>query len=275
MHGVRLCVASRLLSKVGVRHRGRGLRFAATVRNKARWNVTLYRVSHKRRVLHPLTVKRYSKRLKAFTWNGKAKRVEDGYYVATFTARSGKFADARRIPLLRKHHRFYALPAYVATERCRLLTAARVGLPDWGGTTKARLRISFRTLIAAKVTVTVTRAGHRIKRFTIKRDRGEDDPSPRERRAAGARPVPDDRQRDGRQGPRDPALRLAQDLTRAPPYNRAVISRPSARSASSSPSPAWTGTTAARRSSPARCATPAWRSSTPACTRRPSRSSRP
>ncbi|HZC12760.1 MAG TPA: plastocyanin/azurin family copper-binding protein, partial [Thermoleophilaceae bacterium] len=34
---------------------------------------------------------------------------------------------------------------------------------------------------------------------------------------------------------------------------------PPARSASSSPSPAWTGTTAGRRSSPGRCATPAWR----------------
>ena len=46
------------------------------------------------------------------------------------------------------------------------------------------------------------------------------------------------------------------------------------RSASSSPSPASTATTAAPRSSPVRCATPAWRSSTRACTRRPSRSPR-
>ena len=35
--------------------------------------------------------------------------------------------------------------------------------------------------------------------------------------------------------------------------------QPPARSASSSPSPAWTGTTVAPRSSPGRCATPAWR----------------
>ena len=35
--------------------------------------------------------------------------------------------------------------------------------------------------------------------------------------------------------------------------------QPHARSASSSPSPAWTATTAAPRSSPAPCATPAWR----------------
>ena len=47
------------------------------------------------------------------------------------------------------------------------------------------------------------------------------------------------------------------------------------RSASSSPSPGSTVTTAGRRSSRVRSATPAWRSSTPASTRRPSKSSRP
>ena len=51
--------------------------------------------------------------------------------------------------------------------------------------------------------------------------------------------------------------------------------RPLADCASSSPSPASTVTTAARRSSRAPSATRAWRSSTPGCTRPPSRSSRP
>ena len=57
---------------------------------------------------------------------------------------------------------------------------------------------------------------------------------------------------------------------------RRVTSPPcrAGRSASSWPSPAWTATTAAPRSSPARFATPAWRSSTPAFTRPRSRSSR-
>ena len=54
----------------------------------------------------------------------------------------------------------------------------------------------------------------------------------------------------------------------------ARVTRPRG-SASWSPSPASTATTAAPRSSPARCATPGTRSSTPACTRRPSRSWRP
>ena len=64
-------------------------------------------------------------------------------------------------------------------------------------------------------------------------------------------------------------------MIRAPAgtYDRACTR--ARRSASSWPSLASTGTTAGRRSSPARCATPAWRSSTRACTRRRSRSSRP
>ena len=51
--------------------------------------------------------------------------------------------------------------------------------------------------------------------------------------------------------------------------------RPLASCASSSPSPAWTVTTAVPRSSPVPSATRAWRSSTPGCIRPPSRSSRP
>ncbi len=70
---------------------------------------------------------------------------------------------------------------------------------------------------------------------------------------------------------------LTRHLGRLPRNARVLRCRPRTltRSAWSSRSPAWTGTTAARRSSRARCATPAWRSSTPACTRRRSRSSRP
>ena len=119
----------------------------------------------RRRVLHPLLVKRFANRREAFTWKGKSR---DGYYVAVFSARSGRAADARRVPLLRgaRHvlrpaalRRHRALPA--ADRRAR--RPPRVGRDD----TSRAADLVPHAPAASAVTVTVTRAGKLVKRFAI------------------------------------------------------------------------------------------------------------
>ena len=68
-------------------------------------------------------------------------------------------------------------------------------------------------------------------------------------------------------GARRPGRRAATSDTRQTSSWELSCDMPDRKLESWWPSPAWTATTAGRRSSPARSATPAWRSSTPGCTR--------
>lgn len=97
-------------------------------------------------------------RVQAGTWAG---RVADGYYVV----RSG----SERIALRRHNGRFVRLADFERRPACDALTSFRLSGPVFD---RRGLAISYRTARAAKVSVTVSRAGKVVKRFYASGSRG-------------------------------------------------------------------------------------------------------
>ena len=108
---------------------------------------------------------RFTKRTKSFTWNGKGKRVTDGYYFVRF--RLGD--DTRRVTLRRSGGRFTRVGDFYRRATCDLVPSFKLSRPVFGGTVERSLGISYRTAKAAQVTVTVLRGSKVVKRFPLRR----------------------------------------------------------------------------------------------------------
>jgi hypothetical protein len=157
------CAARSSLEAVNARPRRRGLRFTFA-RRGGPVTVDLFRLSTGRRLGKLTRVKRFRARTRAFNWNGRARRVRNGYYVARFTSRApnGK-RDVRRIALRRSRGRFRRLGRVERIEPCHLLSSFKLRSAVFGS--RRALRATFRLRETSRVTIEVRRGGRVFKRF--------------------------------------------------------------------------------------------------------------
>jgi hypothetical protein len=166
------CLNNPGFRSVSTRSRGHGvaLRF---VRNQSLpVRVDVYRVSAGRRVMRERRVASFKRRTHSLVWNGRTNvgprgPAGPGYYVVRFTMfRNGHAYDTRRLVLSRsstgRFHRVHGLQHRVG---CGLLAGFRLHSPVFGGTTDARLSGSYRLSTRGRVTLTISRGRHVVKRF--------------------------------------------------------------------------------------------------------------
>jgi hypothetical protein len=119
----------------------------------------------------------FDRRTRSLVWNGVANRgragpVGVGYYVVRFTMfRNGKAYDTRRLVLSRNAAgHFIRLPGLQRRVGCGLLAGLRLAGPVFGGTSGISLAGTYRLTARGKVTITISRGGKVVKRFsTIER----------------------------------------------------------------------------------------------------------
>jgi hypothetical protein len=165
--GTQVCAAGRGFRSASVRPRGRGLRFTVKRRVSGKYRADLYEQATTRRTLHARHSAGLGKRKGSFTWHG-SRRLKPGYYFAQVRIGSGKKADIRRFPLLRRGGRFHRLRQYYGRASCKLLRIVRLSGPAFGGKTIRSLGIRFNTSRTGKATITVRRAGHVVKRMKVR-----------------------------------------------------------------------------------------------------------
>ena len=159
-----VCAASSGLEAVNARPRRRGLRFSFSSRGGRPVDVEVLRQSKGRRLGRTKRVKIFRKRGRAFNWNGRARGVRDGYYVARFKTRAPNGRrDTRRVALRRAHGRFRRLGRVERVEPCDLLSSYKLRSSVFNR--KKALRATFRLRESSRVTVTVKRHGKRLKRY--------------------------------------------------------------------------------------------------------------
>ena len=174
--GAGACAQTAGFRSATARGRGRGLalRFARRARRPAR--IDVFQQSRGRRIFANRRVARFTNRLASFRWNGRATRggrkPTDGFYVVRFRVRAdnGRL-DQRRIALVRRRGRFRAAPAYYRRASCGLLSSYKLTRPVFGGRAGRDQGIAFRVSRAARVSVTVSRAGRTVRRFRTARRR--------------------------------------------------------------------------------------------------------
>jgi hypothetical protein len=150
------------------------LRIGFVRRVSAPVSVDVFQQSRGRRVIDNLLVARFTRRSRAFTWNGRARnarRLTDGGYFVRFRMPQGAGRrDIRRVTLSRRNGRFRARPAFYGRSSCGLVTSYKLSSAVFGGRQGRRLGIAFRLSRAATVTVAVTRGGTRtIRTFRARR----------------------------------------------------------------------------------------------------------
>jgi hypothetical protein len=168
--GATACVASRALRTATATGAGRKLKLGFTRRVSRPVSIDVYRVSQGRRVLTGRLVARFKSKAKTFTWNGRANRkgtsVGDGYYFVRYTLREASgVADVRRIALRRAHGRWSRRPDFYGRAACATVRSFRLLRPVFGGSTRRALKIAVTLGRPAKVTLTVRRGKHVVKRY--------------------------------------------------------------------------------------------------------------
>jgi hypothetical protein len=161
------------------RRRRVALRFERRLKLPAR--IDVYRVSAGRRVTRTRRVATFAGRTRSVIWNGVATRgrrapVGRGYYVVSFklVRENGRWYDVRRLVIRRNAaRRFRNAGALKGRFGCGLVSKFAVRRPVFGGTTRARLRGTYRLTTRASVTLTVSRGRRVVKRFrTVSRPGG-------------------------------------------------------------------------------------------------------
>ena len=147
-----------------VRGGRRGVRFRVARNVKHRFDVNVYQVSRGRRIMQR-RVARFVRRRGSFTWNGRGRRVTDGYYAAVVSMRVGNKSDVRKLAMRRRGGRFSLIAPYARRGSCRQLRSFRLSSPVFGGTSARSLGIGFRLRRAAQVAIQVRRGGRVVRSF--------------------------------------------------------------------------------------------------------------
>jgi hypothetical protein len=161
------CAASASLESVAAHPVGRGLRFSFA-RRGGRVTVDVVRQSVGRRIGKAKLIKRFRNRARSFTWRPRGRKVrralKSGYYVVRFSSRAANGRrDVRSVALRRARNRFRRLRSFERRQPCALLELSRLDRPVFDR--RRALRIRFRLLENAGMTVDVRRKGKRVKRF--------------------------------------------------------------------------------------------------------------
>ena len=156
----------------GARGRGLAVGFAARTANPV--TVDVFETSIGRRVIGDRRVARFTNRHAAFAWNGRGRRIGDGYFYVRWRVKglSGK-TDTRRVTLVRRHGRFHARPPHYGRVSCNLLESFKLTRPAFGGTTRRPVGAAFRVTATARVSLEVLRGSRVIHRFRTVTARGQ------------------------------------------------------------------------------------------------------
>jgi hypothetical protein len=158
------CTTNSVFQRAAVRRRGsRGLTFSFARRGSGRVTVDVFRSSRGSRI-GERRVRRFARRTRSFSWNGRGAR--DGVYFVRFTttnARGGK--DERRVALVRRRGRWSVRPVFYRREPCGLVESARLTRPVFGGSRRTPLRISFRLNQSARVAIEARRGSRVVARL--------------------------------------------------------------------------------------------------------------
>lgn len=160
------CAVNARLRSIAATRRGRGVRFGFVRRGAGRVTVDVFRVSQGSRVIGNRRVARFANRARSFAWSGRG--AQNGDYFVRYRARG---AETRRVALRRQGGRFVRRPDFEARDGCGAIRAFKLERPVFGGRANRALGISYRLNGAARVSVTVTRAGRTVRRFKPTSDR--------------------------------------------------------------------------------------------------------
>ena len=164
------CASTAAFASVSARPRGRGLRFGFDRVGSSPVNVDLFQQSVGRRIVGERRVKRFRGKRGGFAWNGRGKRLRNGWYFARFSTRAPNGStDVRRVALQRVRGRFRRAPEFDFKRACGLVTSFKLERPVFGGAVRnSPLNLSFRLNESASVVIDVRRGGKLVKRTKAK-----------------------------------------------------------------------------------------------------------
>jgi hypothetical protein len=155
------CTAQSGFQRVGVRRRGGGVRLRLQRRSDLPVRVDVFQVSAGRRVLGERRVAAFSARTGSFDWR---KRLRTGVYFARF--RMAQTGETRRVVFERtRSGRIRVRRAHHRPDVCGLVRNFKLERPVFGGRGDVPLRIAYRVVGDARVTVTVSHRGKVVKAF--------------------------------------------------------------------------------------------------------------
>jgi hypothetical protein len=144
-----------------------GIRFGFARRGSGKVRVKLFRKAVRRRIHRKARLIRdFGNRSRGFVWRGRARGVVDGYYIATFAARSPNGRrDVRSVALRRDGGRFFQLRPFQRRNPCGIVRDARLVSPFFGGISDSPLTLAFRLNETANVRIVVRRGRRVVKRY--------------------------------------------------------------------------------------------------------------
>ena len=163
------CTASLALSAATATPAGHGLKLGFTRKASRPVSIDVFRVSQGRKVLGERLVARFKNKTKAFTWNGKGKKVGDGFYFVRYTLKEASgLTSVRRVVLQRSGGRFTHRPDFYGRTTCNTVRSYKLLRPVFGGSSGRALGISVLLTRPATVAVTVKRGAKTVKRYAAK-----------------------------------------------------------------------------------------------------------
>jgi hypothetical protein len=144
-----------------------GIRFGFSRRGPGGVRVKLFRKVVGRNIhRRARLIRDFGTRSRGFVWRGRARGVRDGYYIATFAARSPNGRrDVRSVALRRDAGRFFQLRPFQRKNPCGIVSNARLISPFFGGRSRSPLTLAFRLRETANVRVIVRRGRRVVRRY--------------------------------------------------------------------------------------------------------------
>ena len=169
------CKAELGLKSVSAKGRRHGVRIAFRRTVSKRATVRIFRLTRGRRLIRSRLVARFRHRKGTFTWKGRPnvrhRRVGDGYYDIVIRVPAGRSFEQRQLAVVRRHGRFHRRPAFVSRRTCAALSVFGLNRPVFGGSNHRRLGIYYQLHRTSRVTLTLLRGRHVVRRLRAKTQR--------------------------------------------------------------------------------------------------------
>ncbi len=165
--GAGTCAGDEGFLSVRVKPRGRGLRFDVVRKLPQGYTLDVFQQAQGRRTLAQRLVKRFTGRKGSFSWAGvrakSGRRLTAGYYFVRLTIKGKGVRDTRRVALSGGPRGFKVRRDFYARASCKVLRAAKLSGPTWGGSRGTSLGVAFRLARKGSATVTI-RKGTKVLR---------------------------------------------------------------------------------------------------------------
>jgi len=164
------CASTAGFELAKVKTQKRGVRFGFSRRAGASAaTVDVLRVARGRSIAkRPKRVAHFTDREIAFTWNGRdarGRRLASGWYAARLSAKAAGRTDTRKVALRVSKGRVKVARGFANTPTCGVVRSFAASWPVFGGTRRVPLRASYRLGAATRVSVTLLRGKHAVRRM--------------------------------------------------------------------------------------------------------------